>query len=687
MQKHYNYLDIDLDSKNYRKLRAMQGDTKSRYILVNLYSNNLAYDLSHCTVKIYGLKRDKTIFFNNAVVKNAKLGQFEIELTNQALAVPGELKVQILVLGTDGEKLTSSAFFIDVGESIIDENAIESTNEFGALTESLTKVEEWNGYFEETSGKIEEKYTERLNNVNSQLEHKVNKNHVWNMSNMGQDVKEAMTGGSVAVVGKNTILTDNIVDRQVTMEKTSFIDVTRFDDLLPTDRVLQEGISWNSVGWWEDSPNYFVMKTPISVVPGVDYSIFSNFERVNIARIMFKSTTNVDGGSEGYIGSKTNVDSHITVPEGATYMFIQFYNGQEGGLSKQEFLNSLKMVKSREVPIYKEPTMDGIKIPYIDKKMEEIEQNILNVGLINIFPQKIEILENTQLNGYGWYEDFQGRFTIKTPIAVTEGETYSFALDDFPIKPVYVSTKKNDSLVDYDHSNLIQRLLYPDKIKIESNAKYMFLTFDNSFRNDVMRFVITKNCSSVSKVSNALKNKKLMTLGDSLTEQGYWQNYMCGRLGAKDYLNLAIGGKRVFEFIENVNSDNIKDIDLVTIMGFFNNGSNIAGNIEDIKSNEPTSSVCSQYKYVIEYLYSLKQDIRIILLTPHRPKANDVIDKVEIVKQVGELYGIPVIDVYNNAGFNNMTYDLYLADDVHSNINGYKKEAEYIASQVNSIFI
>ena len=170
MQKHYNYLDIDLDNKNnYRRLSAIQGDIKSRYILVNLYSNNLAYDLSDCTVKIYGLKRDKTIFFNNAVVKNSKLGQFEIELTNQALAVPGELKIQILVLGVAGEKLTSSAFFIDVGESIIDENAIESTNEFGALTESLTKVNEWDKYFEETSGKIEEKYTERLNEVDSQI--------------------------------------------------------------------------------------------------------------------------------------------------------------------------------------------------------------------------------------------------------------------------------------------------------------------------------------------------------------------------------------------------------------------------------------------------------------------------------------------------------------------------------------
>ena len=170
MQKHYNYLDIDLDNKNnYRRLNAMQGDIKTRYILVNLYSNNLAYDLSNCTVKIYGLKRDKTIFFNNAVITNEKLGQFEIELTNQALAVAGELKIQILVLGAAGEKLTSSAFFIDVGESIIDENAIESANEFNALTESLTKVNEWDSYFEETSGKIEEKYTERLNSVGSQI--------------------------------------------------------------------------------------------------------------------------------------------------------------------------------------------------------------------------------------------------------------------------------------------------------------------------------------------------------------------------------------------------------------------------------------------------------------------------------------------------------------------------------------
>lgn len=42
-------------------------------------------------------------------------------------------------------------------------------------------------------------------------------------ADLSQEVKEQMTGGSVAVVGKNTVLTENIVDEQVTPEKTTFV--------------------------------------------------------------------------------------------------------------------------------------------------------------------------------------------------------------------------------------------------------------------------------------------------------------------------------------------------------------------------------------------------------------------------------------------------------------------------------
>ena len=72
---------------------------------------------------------------------------------------------------------------------------------------------------------------ERLDNVdeiqaqtNAQLSQKLNKNSVLSMANMGQDIKEAMTGGSVAVVGKNMIVNDNIVDDQISFSKCDFIN-------------------------------------------------------------------------------------------------------------------------------------------------------------------------------------------------------------------------------------------------------------------------------------------------------------------------------------------------------------------------------------------------------------------------------------------------------------------------------
>ena len=61
------------------------------------------------------------------------------------------------------------------------------------------------------------------NNFNVLDANKVDKNEVnskvWHMANMGQDVKEAMTGGSVAVVGENAVDTINIKRKAVTPDK------------------------------------------------------------------------------------------------------------------------------------------------------------------------------------------------------------------------------------------------------------------------------------------------------------------------------------------------------------------------------------------------------------------------------------------------------------------------------------
>lgn len=75
------------------------------------------------------------------------------------------------------------------------------------------------------------KLNDRIDKIDSQLIHKANLNSVFNMSNMGQDIKEAMTGGSVAIVGENAILEENVVNGQITPIKTNFLEVgkNKFD--------------------------------------------------------------------------------------------------------------------------------------------------------------------------------------------------------------------------------------------------------------------------------------------------------------------------------------------------------------------------------------------------------------------------------------------------------------------------
>ena len=122
-------------------------------------------------------------------------------------------------------QIKNAVFGKDVRESIHD--AIKQCYDDAAVNHNNANMEVKlaRGTHETLNDRITEN-EKNQENLSSQLEHitqqKLDKNAILSMSNMGQDVKEAMTGGSVAVVGKDTILAENIVDRQVTPNKTSF---------------------------------------------------------------------------------------------------------------------------------------------------------------------------------------------------------------------------------------------------------------------------------------------------------------------------------------------------------------------------------------------------------------------------------------------------------------------------------
>ena len=66
------------------------------------------------------------------------------------------------------------------------------------------------------------KVNDRIDETNAQLSLKLSKDGIVTMANMGQDVKEAMTGGSVAVVGKYSVGQQNIIEGSVVPSKMDY---------------------------------------------------------------------------------------------------------------------------------------------------------------------------------------------------------------------------------------------------------------------------------------------------------------------------------------------------------------------------------------------------------------------------------------------------------------------------------
>lgn len=134
-------IKLDINKKMFETITAKQGDTKSRFILFNLYDGPIQFDLTGRTVRVYGKKKDNTTIFNDLVITDAKKGYCTLELTNQMLAVEGMNELELVIF--EGEKrLSTMPFILNVIGSKYSEDAIVSTNEFTALMNALKTVQD-----------------------------------------------------------------------------------------------------------------------------------------------------------------------------------------------------------------------------------------------------------------------------------------------------------------------------------------------------------------------------------------------------------------------------------------------------------------------------------------------------------------------------------------------------------------
>lgn len=136
----------------------------------------------------------------------------------------------------------------------------------------------------------------------------------------------------------------------------------------------------------------------------------------------------------------------------------------------------------------------------------------------------------------------------------------------------------------------------------------------------------------------------------------------------------------------------------------------IAAGTNDFKLNVPlgslgtiadstfdTNTFYGAYRDSIEHILKSNLTIRLCLWTPlyrdnggytantTNTAGHKLIDYVNAIKNIGELYAIPVIDMFRNSGLNKVNLTTYTVDGLHLNGLGYDIVSLYASKQIDTI--
>nr|UVX52884.1 MAG: bppU [Bacteriophage sp.] len=141
LDKIYNVIiDLINDSKNkVPQITFNKSDRHTSIIAVKLNADGVSVDISNKTIDVYIKKPDDKKIYSSMQVADAEQGILYIELPTQALTAAGTCTVELRIQ-SDNEVRIPASFTYNVIDSIIDDSAIESTNEFSALTDKINEV-------------------------------------------------------------------------------------------------------------------------------------------------------------------------------------------------------------------------------------------------------------------------------------------------------------------------------------------------------------------------------------------------------------------------------------------------------------------------------------------------------------------------------------------------------------------
>ena len=206
-----------------------------------------------------------------------------------------------------------------------------------------------------------------------------------------------------------------------------------------------------------------------------------------------------------------------------------------------------------------------------------------------------------------------------------------------------------------------------------------------------------------TKLENRFKGKILLAIGDSVTEQKYWQKQVGEVLGMKVRTH-AKGGIGIIQMVDGdgsgdapegydpdnfgtstiyrLNAEDVKDVSVIIIMGFYNERSKASGEHGETSDMYPgNDTYIGRLNYAIKRIYeelakANNNTCRIVICSAHRFGKYPYSDKdayydgdtfLQYTKAASDYNSLPCIDLMHNGGINKYNWNLFQSSSTDYN--------------------
>ncbi|WP_227452470.1 SGNH/GDSL hydrolase family protein [Clostridioides sp. ES-S-0108-01] len=196
---------------------------------------------------------------------------------------------------------------------------------------------------------------------------------------------------------------------------------------------------------------------------------------------------------------------------------------------------------------------------------------------------------------------------------------------------------------------------------------------------------------------NKWKGKSWITLGDSITRANGYQDKLKNILGFSRIDNISKNGQTMASQSKNKSTYTLgktidyKVYDLATIF-IGTNDFRYNKKLGKIKASGSAkfdeTTFTGSYQLLIEKILSSNPSIDLVLITPPQrirdgydinftnEVGSKLIDYVNVIKSLGEMYSLPVLDLYSEGGISKENMSTFTRDGLHPNDVGYDRISE-----------